>query len=130
MTLVLDTSVLIDIEKKCKGTIEKIEELRKVHYMPAAITFVSYFEFYFGAISKNIKNKQLMLEFISKFNCLKASAKTGEILAELKFKYDKIGLALPLADLIIASQVIENNMVLLTKDKDFGRITEIRKIIL
>ncbi|MBI2208824.1 type II toxin-antitoxin system VapC family toxin [Candidatus Woesearchaeota archaeon] len=130
MTLVLDTSVLIDIETKDKGTMEKIEELRKVHYTPAAITFVNYFEFYFGAISKNIKSKQLMLEFINKFNCLKASAKTGEILAELKFKYDDKGLALPLADLIIASQVIENNMVLLTKDKDFEKISEVRKIVL
>ena len=130
MTLVLDTSILIDIEKKDKEVINKIEELSKVHYIPAAITFVNYFEFYFGAMPKSIKNRQIMLEFINKFNCLRASAKTGEILAELKHKYDNKGIVITLADLIIASQVIENNMVLVTKDKDFEKISEVRKVIL
>ena len=130
MTLVLDTSILIAIEKKDKETINKIEELSKAHYAPAAITFVNYFEFYFGAMAKNIRNRQVMAEFINKFNCLKASEKTAEILAELKYKYDSKGITFALADLIIASQVIENNMVLLTKDKDFEKISELRKVIL
>ena len=130
MTLVLDTSILIDIEKRDRQTIKAIEELRKVHYMPASITFVNYFEFYFGIIPKNIKNKQLMIEFVNNFNCLKVSAKTAEILAELKYKYDNNGMAITLADLIIAEQVMENNMVLVTKDKDFEKIIEMKKVIL
>ena len=130
MTLVLDTSILIAIEKKDKAILNKIEELSKVHYIPAAITFVNYFEFYFGAMAKNIRNRQVMAEFINKFSCLKASEKTAEILAELKYKYDGKGITIALADLIIASQVIENNMVLVTKDRDFEKINELRKIIL
>lgn len=130
MTLVLDTSILIDIERKNKQTIEKLEELSKVHYTPASITFINYFEFYFGIIQRNVKNKQYMLEFINKFNCLRASNKTAEILADLKYKCDTEGIKLPLADLIIASQVKENDMILVTKDRDFEKIIEIKKIIL
>lgn len=130
MTLLFDTSILVDLEKKDMRTIKKVEELRKMHYLPAAVSFVNYFEFYFGVLSKSIENRHRMMEFLNKFNCLKASNKTAEILAELRYKYDKKGVTLPLADLIIASQTIENNMFLITKDNDFEKITEIKKIIL
>ena len=130
MTLVLDTSILIDIEKKNKQTIEKLEELSKVHYTPASITFINYFEFYFGIMQRNVKNKQYMLEFINKFNCLRVSSKTARILADLKFRCDGEGNKLSLADLIIASQVKENDMILVTKDRDFEKIIEIKKVIL
>ena len=129
MTLLFDTSVLIALEKRDKEVIRKLEELKKIHYMPAHTTFVNYFEFYFGLLPRAVENRQ-HIEFLNKFNCLKASAKTAEILAELKYKYDKKGLALPLADLIIASQAIENNMVLVTRDRYFQKIDEVKKRIL
>ncbi|MBI2142325.1 PIN domain-containing protein [Candidatus Woesearchaeota archaeon] len=47
-----------------------------------------------------------------------------------KYKYDKKGIILSLADLIIASQVKETNMTLVTKDKIFERIEEINKVLL
>ena len=56
--------------------------------------------------------------------------KTGETLSGLKRKYEKLGNIIPLADLMIASQVIENNLILVTLDKDFERIEEMNKIIL
>ena len=48
---------------------------------------------------------------------------TADRLVELKQKYE-----LPLADLLIAAQVIENNGILITKDNDFDKIKEIEKI--
>ena len=48
----------------------------------------------------------------------------------MKYKYDKKGETLPLADFLIASQVIENNMLLVTADKDFDKIEELRKIVI
>ena len=71
-----------------------------------------------------------MVDFINKFNCLKASGITAQILAELKNKYEKKGIMLGLADLIIASHAKEYNMVLVTQDRDFEKIDEISKIIL
>jgi len=37
---------------------------------------------------------------------------------------------IPLADLIIASIAIENDMLLVTQDKDFKKIKELKKIII
>lgn len=130
MTLLLDTSILIGIQRKEKEIIEKIDELKKTHFQPASISFINYFEFYTGLIEKNIKNRQLMLDFINKFNCLKASSITAEILAELKYKYEKKGIVIGLADLIIASHAKENNMLLVAQDKVFEKIEEISKIII
>lgn len=130
MVLILDTSILIDIQRKRKETINKMEEIYKAHIDPPRITFISYFEFYEGIIEKNIKNKNIMLAFINKFRCLNPSQRTAEILANLKHKYEKKGIKIGLADLIIASQVIESNATLITKDTVFEKIEEINKIII
>ena len=39
-------------------------------------------------------------------------------------------MTLALADLLISSQVIENNLILVTMDKDFEKIESLKKIIL
>ena len=130
MALVLDTSVLVDIERKREETIKKLDEISKSHFLPPRITFISYFEFYEGIIEKNIKNKNILMVFINKFMCLRASSRTAEILANLKHKYEKKGITFGLADIIIAAQVIENNATLVTKDNIFEKIEELNKIIL
>ena len=130
MTLLLDTSILIAVQRKEKDVIKKIDELKKAHFRPASVSFINYFEFYAGLMEKNVKNRQIMLDFINKFNCLKASSITAKILAELKDKYEKKGIVIGLADLIIASHAKENNLVLLTRDKVFEKIDEIDKIII
>lgn len=129
MTLLLDTSILIGIQRKEKEVIAKIDELKKTHFRPASISFINYFEFYAGLIDKNVKNRQINIDFINKFNCLKASSITAEILALLKDKYEKKGIIMGLADLIVASHAKENNMILVTKDKAFEKIDDINKII-
>ena len=56
MSLIFDTSILIDIDRGDKKTIAKIEELRKMYPAPATIGFISYFEFLLGLKNKNIKS--------------------------------------------------------------------------
>ncbi|MBS3174804.1 type II toxin-antitoxin system VapC family toxin [Candidatus Woesearchaeota archaeon] len=130
MNLIFDTSTLIELERKNKKVIDKIKEYIEIYPSPAKITFINYFEFYYGLMNKNIKNKDKALSFVHKFNMLKVSKRTAEILAELKQKYDKNGEMLPLADLLIASQTIENGGILVTLDTDFRRIEELNKLIL
>ena len=130
MTLLLDTSILVGIQRKDRDIIRKLGNLTKIHFHPSSVSFINYFEFYYGLIDKNVKNRQIMIEFINKFNCLKASVMTAQILAELKHKYDKKGILIGLADLIIASQAKENNLVLVSMDKTFEKIEDINKIIL
>ena len=130
MTLVLDTSVLIDLENKEKNTLEKLSKAVEMDQTPASITFIIYFEFYDGLRVKSQKNREKLIDFINKFNCLQTTKKTAQILSDLKNKYEKVGKALPLADMLIASQVIENNMTLITSNKHFDVIEELKKVIL
>ena len=130
MTLLLDTSILIGIQRKDKEVLQKLDGLKKIHFQPASISFINYFEFYSGLIEKNIKNRQNLIDFINKFNCLKASSITAQILAELKNKYEKKGISIGLADLIITSHAKESNMTLVTKDKIFNKIDDINVIII
>ncbi len=129
MTLVLDTSILIDIERKDKSIIEKLHSLALVHPDPAKITFVTQFEFLLGIKKKSFQHKEQLMNFLNNFVILHTTRITAEILSDLKQKYDKKGVSVSLADLLIAALVIENNMVLVTKDTDFNTIEEMKKII-
>ncbi len=130
MSLVLDTSILIELERRNGKIINKIKELISRYPMPAQITFISYYEFYHGLNKASVKNKYEALSFVNKFNMLRITKKTAEILSDLRQTYEDRGKMLPLADLLIASQVIENKLVLVTLDKDFDRIKELNKVIL
>jgi len=130
MTLVLDTSILIDIERRKEVTLEKLRQIILIHQQPAKITFVNQFEFLLGIKEREPKNKEKAIAFLNQFLGINTTKLTAGILSDLKYKYDKIGKNLSLTDLLIASLVIENNMVLLTKDKDFEKIEELKKIII
>ncbi len=128
MNLIFDTAILINIQNREPNTLEKLKELSKIYQGTGQITFMVYFEFLFGLREKSLENKEKALAFINNFECLQTTKVTANILSDLRHKYDKIGKSLPLADLLIASQVIENNGTLITSDKDFDRIEELNKI--
>jgi predicted nucleic acid-binding protein len=123
--LIFDTSVVIEIERKNQRIISKIEELKKQEPSNPKISFMTYFELLYG-ISRKLKyNKEKAERFIELFEIIHTTDITVKKLVELKKKY-----VLPIPDLFIAAQVFENNGLLVTKDKDFESIGEIKKIIL
>ncbi|MBI2136704.1 type II toxin-antitoxin system VapC family toxin [Candidatus Woesearchaeota archaeon] len=130
MTLVFDSSLLIEIERRNKDILEKLKEYMELYPAAPQITFINYFEFYDGMHDRQAHNKDKALAFINNFNIIYVTKKTAEILSDLKRKYEKLGTAIALADLLIASQVIENKLILLTLDKGFDKIDELNKIIL
>ena len=130
MTLSLDTNVLIRIEKREKSTSDKIESLIKSDPAPACVTFINYFEFIQGIRLRSQKNREKSLNFIESFQCLQTTKKTATILDDLKNKYEKMGNSFTLSDLLIASQCIENNLTLVTTDKQFNGIGELKKVII
>ena len=130
MLLIFDTSVIIAIEKEHKETLKKLSELRKQHHGPPQTSFISYYEYLLGNKNRSFKNQAKAVEILHTFTCLPTTRRTADILADLRYKYDAKGLSINLADLIIASQAIEHNMILLTKDKTFNQIEELRTIIL
>lgn len=128
--LIFDTSILIALEKNDKAIIKKISELSKIYRGTPQTTFITYYEFLLGIKNRSFKNQSKAIEFLNNFNCLKASSTTAQILAELKNKYEKKGIHLGLADLIIASHAKEWSMILVTKDKTFEKLDDINKIII
>ena len=129
MTLVLDSSILMSLEKGRLDIKKRLKKLLEKHEGLPVISFVTYFEFLMGIKERTKENQEKALQFINNIGILKVRKETAEILANLKHSYDKKGITLPLADLLIASQAIENNMLLVTTDKDFKKIEELKKII-
>ena len=123
--LILDTSIVIELERKNQEVISKIEDLKKINQTDPKISFITYFEFLEGIAKKSEKNKQPSLEFIELFEVIQTTKTTAKNLINLRQKYE-----LPLPDLFITSQVLENNAILITKDTDFKAIEEIDKIII
>lgn len=130
MIMVLDTSILIDLQRGNSKTRESLRKIAKEYPYPAKITVLSKFEFLTGLLGNYVKNEGRVREFISSFSVLQTTEKSAYIFAELKDKYDKRGMQIPLIDLLIAGLVIENSFVLVTKDKDFEKIEELKKIII
>ena len=130
MSLAFDTSILIEIEKEDNQIIKRLKELKKLHPIPAQLPFVSHYEFLKGLKIGKPKNYHELISFLNSFSVLQTTIKTSDILSDLKIKYDRLGISLSLADLLIASQVIENQLILVTMDKDFEKIEEVKKIIL
>ncbi len=123
--LILDTSIVIEIERGNKEIIKKLNGLKVMHPSPPKISFITYFEFIHGLRKKSLKNKEASMNFIKFFEIVQTTKETAEFLSDLKGKYE-----LSLTDLFIASHVIEGRGILVTRDKDFERITEINKIFL
>jgi len=130
MILTLDSSILIDLEKGIQQTKEKIRKLAIIHPDPAPISFMAYVELYTGMLEKKPKKFEKASMFLQQFPFLPLTKRTAEIMATFKKKYDERGISLSLADVLIASQVKEHNLLLVTKDKDFGKVEEINKIII
>ncbi len=130
MTILLDTSVLIEIERENKEVIGKLESFKKLHPSLPTISFIVYFEVLEGIIKRNPKRKEKEIEILNSFTCLSASKRTAQILTDLRVKYAERGIQLSLADLIVASTAKEYDLLLITKDNHFKHIEEINKIIL
>lgn len=130
MKLIFDTSILIDIEKNKGETLDKLRELFRLYPSPPELTFISYFEYLYGLKKRSPKNLEDSISFIDSFNVLQTTNKTADILSNLKLKYEKKGMEFSLSDFLSACIAIENDFTLLTKDKDFERIEELKKIII
>jgi len=130
MTLLLDTSILIAIERQDKGVLEKIAQLKNEHKNIPAVSLITYTEMLVGLNKKEIKNINKSRDLVDSLTFLQASKKTSIILADLKYRYDKKGAMVSFSDLFIAAQAKEHNLTLLTKDNDFARIDDIDKIVI
>lgn len=127
MTLLLDTSVLVALER---GETEKLRELSLEHPAPPFISLMAHVEFLVGIEKFSAAKKAKLKKFLRQFPVLHTSNETALLLSKLKYDYDRKGKKKSLTDLFIASQAIEHGLTLVTKDKDFEDIAELRKVLL
>jgi len=125
MSLILDTSILIRLQKGDSVVKKELELLSKRFPATPSITFINTFEYLIG-IRLWTKRKTDAIKFLENFNIVNTTEKTPETMSSLKLKYDKEGKVFSLSDLIIASLSIENGMVLVTSDSDFKNIKELK----
>ncbi len=129
MLLVIDTNILIEIDGGNEHLIKQIEEI--MHDDPdaePAVTWVNYFEFYYGK-TKKLESAQKALEFLANFSYLGMDKEATQIFAHLR--RDKINATdVKDFDLIIASIVMANSAILITKDKDFKRVKNLNVNVL
>lgn len=108
MDAVLDTSVIIDLFKGDRELLEKLP--RNLVY---GVSVITLFELYCGSLKEK---EEIFLEKMPKFVYNDTAAKlAGKIFRSLK----KNGKVPKVKDLLIASSAIANDLVIVTRDKDF-----------
>ena len=127
MTFIVDTNVLIDIENNNEQIITQIKAFSQE---PLYITFFTFCEFYLGIMNKSEKNKEKFLNRISEYPLLNTSKNTALIFCDLLNHLQKEGKTISYFDLFIASLTIEYTMTLLTLDKDFDMIPDLKKKVM
>ena len=129
MTLLLDTSILIALERGNNEVQSRLDVLQGAHPQSPRISFMTHVEFLYGIEALPLEKKAKAREFLLNFDVLHATNATAVLLSGLKHKYDRLGKQKSLTDLFIASQALEHNLTLITQDKDFNDLEEVQKII-
>tara|TARA_Y100000310_G_scaffold242934_1_gene247226 strand:- start:23107 stop:23502 length:396 start_codon:yes stop_codon:yes gene_type:complete len=130
MKYLIDTSILIEIEKNNKDVIKQLSDIPFLLENNLNISLFSYCEFYFGLIKKNKKNKHSYLQRLNKYNVYDPNLSTAALFSELLFSLRERGKLIQHFDIFIAATAIENNFTVITKDKLFLNIREVRTILI
>lgn len=130
MGLVIDTSVLIEVEKGNMSVISKLEKLKKTPNDEIIITFFTLCEFYNGLVKKTEKNRQEARERMSKYIILNTTKEAALIFSEIFSKLKQNGKQIPVFDIMIAAVSVAHNLPLVTLDAHFKEISELKSIII
>ena len=120
---ILDTNIIIDFFRNKQNVVDKILVLNNI-YVP--ITAVG--ELYYGAyLSKKTETHIDKINiFLKKVNILQIDEDTAKVYGEIKFKLKLRGKPIPENDIWIASITIQHNLELLSNDKHFKYIEDLK----
>ena len=126
--LVLDTNVLIEMERKDSRVIEKLARLWKNFPGNLFITSAVYAEFLFGFLK--IGKEQAVEKYLHGLEVLNFDLKSAKIFAIMKKSMEDSGRIIPIFDLVTACIVSSNNATLITFDRHFEGIPNLKTIFL
>lgn len=129
MKYLLDTNLIIDFLKAKPKTVTKLTPLFVEGMAISAITAAEYLQGIFQ-VEDNQHALKLFLEFLdqAKIEVLNIDWEIAEVYAKLQAKTEQIGRRLPSFDLLIASTAIIHDLILISDDKVFIRINELKTI--
>ncbi len=129
MKYVLDTSILIGIERGNKTVIERFGELvsRENAFYTTTLNIA---EFYYGYAGKSGEAKKTANAFLSRFKLLSLTFDTARSYAELAYLHDKLGEKVEDFDLLTAAIAMNNDATVITLDKGFDRIRGAKTLLL
>ena len=128
--IVLDTSILIEIERKNTHILSKLEELRKQNADSVAITAPTYSEYLRGFIKKKPTQKENAIRDLAHYLLLNTTRSSCIRCAELSGELEKAGTTITDMDIVIASIVLEQNGTIITQDKHFKYIPNFKVILM
>lgn len=127
MKYLLDTNLIIDFLKAKPETIDQLSPLFAEGMAISTITAAEYLQ----GIFKTTDDKnalKLFLEFLNqaKIEILNIDWEIAEVYAKLQAKAEQIGYRLPAFDLLIASTALVHNLTLISNDKVFTKIKDLK----
>ena len=129
MSIVIDTSVLIEIEKNNNEILSKLDNLESIKE-EVYITSPTYAEFYLGLLKLSKEKSEKGKQRLDKYKLLNTTKNSSKMLAEIKHKISKDGTPIPIFDLFIASIAMDSGMPLITLDNHFKKIQNLNVIII
>ena len=129
LSFVIDTSILIEIERKNIAVMSRLEEIEPIKE-DVYITSPSYTEVCFGLLKFSEERYNLEINRLDKYKLLNTSKNSSKLLAEIKHHLSKKGVMIPIFDLIIASIALDCKMPLITLDEHFKRIPNLNVILI
>ena len=126
--IVLDTAVLIKVEKGDNALINRLEDLKAQLGEELVLTAPGYAEALHGFVV--IGKQELGEEFLHPFDVIPFDTSSARTCALLKHDLEKSGNMIPAFDLMIASIAMISNSTLVSFDKHFERVAGLKLILL
>jgi tRNA(fMet)-specific endonuclease VapC len=123
----LDTNICIYIINKRPESVYK--KFKKVKLENISISSITDFELRYGVekSQRSEKNFQILEDFLSYLNIVPFDSSASMIAASLRNRLEKKGEMIGPYDILIASQAIAKDLVLVTNnEKEFKRIKELK----
>lgn len=130
MSLIIDTSILIEIENNNQDIINKVNALKDAPKAELYLTIFSFCEFYYGAINKSEKNQEKVRERLSHYKLLNTTQATAMIFCNLLHHLKKKGTPLPQFDVFISALAVEHGFTLVTADTHFKEVPGLNCLVL
>ena len=121
----MDTNVIVRILNGDRILIDALSKLKNLCSCPVVLG-----ELLYGAAksARSAQNKQKAKSFCSRYSSLPVTDGVSEIYGELKAELQSHGNIMPENDMWIAATAIANDMAIVTQDKHFEHIPNLKVI--